>query len=221
MKAFSFPLLCSHQSKPSTHPLDYHRSSFLFCFSPHVPIQSIFISPLSSLYRCFHFNPISIFPNPYSTCFSPFSAALWQALSHVLHLSVIFPPLFQPSVLYFPCDCSLPRLFLFYWHISSFSIFTSALSDALSPHSPFLAKPSTDQLSSPAWCLFQTYTLRPTGQFKWFKGGRRHTYTHKTDLTVWPWNILEFQSMFTICDSPSFPERFPDLQRTISIHTLR
>lgn len=45
MKAFSFPLLCSHQSKLRTHPLDYHRSSFLFCFSPRVPIHSIFISP--------------------------------------------------------------------------------------------------------------------------------------------------------------------------------
>lgn len=45
MKAFSFPLLCPHQSRLRTHPLDYHRSSFPFCFSPRVPIQSNFISP--------------------------------------------------------------------------------------------------------------------------------------------------------------------------------
>lgn len=61
MKVFfsSFPLLCSHQLSPCTPPLDYHCSSFLFWFSPRVPIQSIFISPLHSLYSCFYFNPIS------------------------------------------------------------------------------------------------------------------------------------------------------------------
>lgn len=96
MKAFSFPLLCSHQSRPRTHPLDYHRSSFLFCFSPRVPIQSIFISPSVPFTAAFISTRSLNLPQPliYNPVFSP---ALWQALSHFLHLSVIFLPFLSTS----------------------------------------------------------------------------------------------------------------------------
>lgn len=190
MKAFSFPLLCSHQSKPYVHPLDYHRSSFPFCFSPpRVPIQSIFISPSVPFTAAFiSTRSLNLPHNPlFSTPLSVLSPPRWQALSHFLHLSVIF----LPFLLTFRSLFSLrllpsPDFFLFYWHI--LSVLSLSLSFSLSVptrfHSnalslpPFSPKPSTDQLSSPAWCLFQPYTLWPTGQFKWFKGAHTHTHTH-------------------------------------------
>ncbi len=171
---------------------------------------SSFVSPLVSPFNPFSFPPqfplqllsfqpdLSISPNLYSTPLSVFSPALWQALSHFLHLSVIFLPFLSTFRSFFSLWLlPFPDFFLFYWHIlsASLSFFFNTHSLSLCQmHSlpPFLAKPSTDQLSSAAWCLFQCYTLGPTGQFKWFRGGYRHTRTPKMDLIMWPWNMSEF-----------------------------
>lgn len=216
MKAFSFPLLCSHQSKPRTHPLDYHRSSFLFCFSPRVPIQSIFISPLSSLYSCFHFNPISqssttpiLHP---SQSFHQLSDKLCLTSSTCLSSFSLF---FQPSVLYFLSDCSLPRRFplLLAYFVSYSLVLSHSLSLSLPP---FLAMPSTDQLSSPVWCLFQPYTLGSTGQFKWFKDGFRHTQDRFNNVASKPIGVLKVLANLHLSPSASLTH-----QRTLSMHTLR
>lgn len=147
-----------------------------------------FVSPLVSPFNPFSFPPqfplqllsfqsdLSILQNPYSTPISVFSPALWQALSHFLHLSVIFLPfIFLPSVLYFPTsqtflsNIGIFCLFLpFFLH--TFAPLNAHICPSLSPP-PFLAMPSTDQLSPIARCLSEPYALGPTGQFKWFKVG--------------------------------------------------
>lgn len=147
-----------------------------------------FVSPLVSPFNPFSFPPqfpiqllsfqpnLSIFPNPCSKPLSVLSRALWQALSHFLHLSVIFLPFLSnfrflfflrllPSqtssilLAYFVCFSLSPY---FSTHIHFHSVVHSLPSSLLL----FSAEPSTDQLSSPAWCLFQPHTLRPAGQFK-------------------------------------------------------
>lgn len=117
----------SHQPKPRTHLLDYHRSSFLFCFSPLVPIQSIFIStPLSFLYSAFHFNPISqSFPQP--LFHSLFSSSATCSVS-------LPPPVCHPVAFSFNLPLrlrSLQIIFLIYWHISCFSFLFDPLALAL------------------------------------------------------------------------------------------
>lgn len=113
----------SHQPKPRTHLLDYHRSSFLFCFSPLVPIQSIFIStPLSFLYGAFHFNPISPSFPPQPPSHSLFTGSATCSVS-------LPPPVRHPvasSVNLALRPRSLQRNSLVYWHISciSFSLFS-------------------------------------------------------------------------------------------------
>lgn len=147
MKVFfsCFPLLCSHQRRPCTPPLDYHRSSFLFCFSLRVPIQSVFISP-------------SV---PFTAAFiSTRSLNLWQLLFFVNPLSLFTssltssfslpPPVCHPSPASFNLTC---LIFLRLLPAKTFSLclsqhaLTSTLSNVPSLP-PVSAKPSMDQLSS-------------------------------------------------------------------------
>lgn len=140
---FSFPLLCSHQSRPCTPPLDYHRSFF--------PIQSIFISPLHSLYSCFWTR--SLFGN---SCFcvtplSLFTSSLTSSFSLPPTLCHPSPASFNPTCLIFPSTVSLPD---FSRCLSQYAL-TSSLSNAPSLP-PVSAKPSMDQLSSLVGCLCLT-----------------------------------------------------------------
>lgn len=137
MKAFSFPLLCSHQSRPCTHPLDYHRSSFLFCFSPRVPIQSIFISPSVPFTAAFISTRSLDLPQTliYNPAFSPALTSSVSLPPPVCHLS---PVSFNLPCFIFLLTASFPDFSLFYWHIFSVSLclsqhaLTSTLSNALS-----------------------------------------------------------------------------------------
>lgn len=116
MKVFfaRFPLLCSNQPMPCTPPLDYHRSSFLFCFSSCVPIQSIFIPPfvaftaafistrsLNLQQLLFSITPLSLFT---STLTSSFSLP-----PPVCHPS---PASFNLTCLIFPLTALFPDFFL-------------------------------------------------------------------------------------------------------------
>lgn len=178
MKAFSFPLLRSHQPRPGTHPLDYHRSSFLFRFPPCVPIQSIFISPLSSLYSCFHFHPISQSSPTLNLQPSLFASSVTSSVSlppPVCHLSPV--PFKLPCFFFPPPTASSPDFS--YSFIGMFlSLFLSTHSLPRCQHTPsfspslFSAKPSVDQLSPPASCLFQPYI---SGQLDSSNGSRADT----------------------------------------------
>lgn len=117
MKVFSssfLPPLCSHQPRPRTPPLDYHRSSFLFCFSPRVPIQSIFISPSVPFTTAFISTPslnlrqLLFLHNP-SQSFHELSDKF--ALTSSTFLSS-FSSFFQPHMPYFSFDCPPPQIFL-------------------------------------------------------------------------------------------------------------
>lgn len=142
MKVFfsSFlPLLCSHQLSPRTPPLDYHRSSFLFCFSPRVPIQSIFISPsvpfttASISTRSLNLRQLLFFHNP-SQSFYELSDEFFLTSSTCLSS---FSSFFQPHIPYFSFDCfptrfsSLPFSARTHFHSVKCTISPSSLSKAL------------------------------------------------------------------------------------------
>lgn len=175
MKAFSFPssLFSSAGALHASSRLPSLIFSLLFL--PSCPHSIHFHFPLSSLYSCFHFKPISqSSPAPLSCSpLSLFTSSLTSSVSlptPVCHLSRSSLNL---QFFIFPPTAPNPDFLLFYWHILSVSL--SFIRTCL----PFrsLQKPSADQLGSLAWCLSQLYTLGPTGQFKWFKGAHRHTRT--------------------------------------------
>lgn len=166
MKAFFLP--CS--LFPSAEAL--HASSrlpsliFSLLFLPSCPHSIHFHFPLSSLYSCFHFGAISqSFTYPYSTPLSVFSPALWQALSHLLHLSVIFsllsfnlPFFILPTTAPFPDFSSSVGIFC----LLSLNMHPFSLCHALSSlHS--WQKPSKDQLSWSSLMYFPT--LRTLGDW--------------------------------------------------------
>lgn len=217
MKAFSFPssLFSSVDASHASSRLPSLIFSLLFLpscphsihfhFPPQFPLQLL----------SFHTN-LSIFPNPYSTPFSPSSAAPWQALSHFLHLSVISLPFFQPSVLYFfPCDCSLSRLFPFSlaYIVSLYSLsFCQMLSLPL-PRTSILCRALYGPIKFSSLVFFPTLHTQTYWTVQVVQGRmwtHMHPPTHKTSSTVWPWNVLEFQSVFSISKSPSFPVWFTD-----------
>lgn len=113
-KSFSLPSflppLCSHQPRPCTPPLDYHRSSFLFCFSLRVPIQSIFISPSVPFTTAFistrslNLRQLLFFHNP-SQSFHELSDKFFLTSSTCLSS---FSSFFQPHMPYFSFDCFPP-----------------------------------------------------------------------------------------------------------------
>lgn len=142
MKVFfsSFlPPLCSHQPRPRMPPLDYHRSSFLFCFSPRVPIQSIFISPSVPFTTAFISTPslnlwqLLFFHNP-SQSFHELSHKFFLTSSTCLSS---FSSFFQPHMPYFSFDCfpsrfsSLPFSTRTHFHSVKCTISPSSLSKAL------------------------------------------------------------------------------------------
>lgn len=147
MKAFSFPLLRSHQPRPGTHPLDYHRSSFSFGSPLVSPFNPFSFSPLSSLYSCFHFHPISQSSPTLNLQPSLFASSVTSSVSlppPVCHLSPV--PFFPPPTAF------LPRFFLlFYWHVS-LSLFLSTHSlPRCQTHSPFSFSHSFYSQQSPLW----------------------------------------------------------------------
>lgn len=122
MKAFFLPssLFSSVEASHASSRLPSLIFSLLFL--PSCPHSIHFHFPLSSLYSCFHFNPISqssstpiLHP---SQSFHQLSDKLSLTSSTCLSSSSLF---FQPSVFYFPSDCSPLRHFLFYWYIFSLS----------------------------------------------------------------------------------------------------
>lgn len=142
MKVFfssSLPPHWSHQLRPRTPPLDYHRSSFLFCFSPRVPIQSIFISPSVPFTTAFISAPslnlrqLLFFQNP-SQSFHELSDKFFLTSSTCLSS---FSSFFQPHMPYFSFDCFPPRFSLLpfsartHFHSVKCTISPSSLSKAL------------------------------------------------------------------------------------------
>lgn len=132
-KPFPSLFFCSHQSKPRTQPLDYHRSSFLFCFSARVPIQSIFISPSVPFTAAFISTrslnlPQPLFYTPRSL-FYQLSDKLCLTSSTCLSSFSLFLSTFSPL---FPSDCSLSRLFPLFIGIFSVSLCLSLSQQALS-----------------------------------------------------------------------------------------
>lgn len=184
MKAFSFPLLCSHQSRPRTHLLDYHRSSFLFCFSPCVPIQSIFISSSVPFTAAFistrSLNLLQpLFFNP-SQSFHQLSDKLCLTSSTCLSC---FSRFFQP-----PSNCFLPRLFpLLLAYFLRFSLSFSARTHfhsvkcAPSPSIPSQALYGPIKFSS--LMSFPTPHTWVDWTVQMVQG---QTQTNKRDLVMWP-----------------------------------
>ena len=157
MKAFSFPssLFSSVEASHASSRLPSLIFSLLFL--PSCPHSIHFHFPLSSLYSCFHFNPISqSSPTPIlhpSQSFHQLSDKLRLTPSTCLSSPFsfnlpffIFPqtaPSSQTFSSFIGIFCLLLPLFFLDVHSAS------TLSNAPTLL-PFLAKPSTDQLSSPA-----------------------------------------------------------------------
>lgn len=228
MKAFSFPLLCSHQSKPCTHPLDYHRSSFLFCFSPRVPIQSIFISPSVPFTAAFISTRSLNLPQPlFYTPLRLFTSSLTSSVSlppPVCHLS---PFSFNLPFVLFPLTAPLPRFFpllLAYFVCVSLFLFQHALaftlSDALSPS--ILSKALYGPIK---FCSLMSFPMLYTWAHRTVQvvQGRIQTHTHTQDGFN---NVaLKHVGVFKVC--LVFVNLHLSLngslthQRALSIHTPR
>lgn len=186
-----------------------------------------FVSPLVSPFNPFSFPPqfplqllsfqpdLSIFPYLYSTPLSVFSPALWQALSHFLHLSVIFLPFlltfrsfFSLWLLPFP-DFSpllLAHFVRFALFLSQHSLFT--LSDALSPSILSKALYGPIKFSSlMSFPMLYTWADRTVQVVQ----GRIRTHTHTQDgfNNVALKHVGPFK-VFSFCESPSLSERFTD-----------
>lgn len=186
MKAFSFPLLCSHQWEPRTHPLDYHRSSFLFCFSPRVPIQSIFISPSVPFTAAFISTRSLNLPQPlFYTPFSLFTSCV-SLPPPVCHLSP-----FSFNLPFFPLPLTLPfpHFFLFSSAYSA-CFFLNVHSLPLCQMQPLPPPVLSKALHGPI--KFSSLTSLPalhTWADRTVQVVQGHIQAHETDLIMWPQNM--------------------------------
>lgn len=146
MKAFSFPSSLFSSAGASHASSRLPSLIFSLLFLPSCPHSIHFHFPLSSLYSCFHFNPISqSSPAPLSCSpLSLFTSSLTSSVSlptPVCHLSRSSLNL---QFFIFPPTAPNPDFLLFYWHILSVSL------SFIRTRLPFrsLQKPSADQLGS-------------------------------------------------------------------------
>lgn len=181
-KPFLLPSTLFSSAKASHASSRLPSLIFSLCFSPRVPIQSIFISPSVPFTAAF----IStrslnlrrpLFRNP-SQSFHQLSGKLWLTFSTCLSY---FSNFFQEPKVYFSSD------FQDFFPLST-SIFLLLLSVVLSTHSRPLHQKYclTEALCGPinlfSLMSFPTDAFGSTGQVNWFKGRRRQT--DETDLIV-------------------------------------
>lgn len=129
-------------SRPHMPPLDYHRSSFLFCFFSRVPIQSIFIPPSVPFTAAFiSTRSLNLRQLLFSvTLFSLFTKDLTSSFSlpppvcHPSLASFNLTCLIFPSTAPFPDSFSLPFSAHTHFHSVKCAISPSSLSKAL--HGP-------------------------------------------------------------------------------------
>lgn len=178
-----FPLLRSHQPRPRTPPLDYHRSSFLFCFFSRVPIQSIFIPPsvpftaafistrsLNLQQLFFSVTPLSLFTRALTSSFS--------LPPPVCHPS---PASFNLTCLIFPSTAPFPDFFSL--HFSARTHFYS-VKRAVSPSS--LSKALHGPIKFPGLMSFLAlHTLRRLDSTQVVQG-QTDPDMAKSDLITWP-----------------------------------
>lgn len=190
MKVFfsRFPLLCSHQPMPYTPTLDYHRSSFLFCFSSRVPIQSIFIPPsvpftaafistrsLNPWQLLFSVTPLSLFTSALTSSFS-----LPPPVCHPSPASFNLTCLIFPSTAPFPDFFFLPFSAQTHFHSVKCTVSPSSLSKAL--HGPIKFPSLMSFIALHTWSRMDSTQVQ----------GQTDPDMDKSDLITWPRRTLHF-----------------------------
>lgn len=187
MKVFfsRFLLLCSHQPMPCMSPLDYHRSSFLFCFSSRVPIQSIFIPsslPFTAAFistrslnlrqLLFSVTPLSLFTSALTSSFS-----LPPPVCHSSPASFNLTCLIFPSTAPFPDFFSLPFSACTHFHSLSVKCTSSPSSFSKALHGPIKLPSLMSFLTLHTWSqLDSTQVVQ----------GQTDPDMDKSDLITWP-----------------------------------